>query len=216
MHFVAPQVKIRSARLLKPSLLASARLTARLRLAGRDKSLGFALIHPGSSAGAQHKRYAPEAWVKVVECLAANRIEVWIAAGPNRFERSLAESIVRDSKGSCVLAPETRSFDDLLALQQRAGVFIACDSGPLHAASLSGVPVVQLLGPTHPGQNQPWPGTATRRIRVPLPCSPCRRGCADPACMRVIPPESVAQAALELLEEVTASSGNVARVEPTG
>jgi heptosyltransferase I len=231
VRVLAPSAPIPTGPMLRPSALAKARLTARLRAAGRERSRGFALIHPGSSAGAQHKRYARSAWVKVVHRLADNGIEVWIAAGPNRYERSLAESIVRESTGACVLAPETRSFDDLLALQSRAGVFIANDSGPLHAASLSGVPVVQLMGPTHPQQNEPWPGTPVRRLRVPLPCSPCRRGCADPTCMRAIPPASVAEAAQELLSSVLenrvgrqdAKGGRVAepglqspRVEPVG
>ncbi len=197
-----PRVEIPERPLLKPSSLAQARLAARLRATGRESAGGFALIHPGSSAGAQHKRYAPEAWAAVARRLAARGVEVWIAAGPNRHERNLAESISRRAEGALVLAPETRSFDDLLALQARAGVFIAADSGPLHAASLSGVPVVQLLGPTHPVQNEPWSGTPSRRLHVPLACSPCRRGCADPACMRSIPAEAVADRACELLASV--------------
>lgn len=209
-----PQVEIPDRPLLAPSPLAQARLAARLRATGRASANGFALIHPGSSAGAQHKRYAPEAWVAVAKRLAASGIEVWIAAGPNRHERNLAESIARAAEGALVLAPETRSFDDLLALQARAGVFIACDSGPLHAASLSGVPVVQLVGPTHPIQNEPWPGTPSRRLHVPLACSPCRRGCADPACMRSIPAEAVAELARELLDSLAAVPAAVREPPP--
>jgi len=185
--------------LLVPSVLAQARLTARLRAAGRERSRGFVLLHPGSSAGARHKRYAPGGWSEVAKSLSASGFEVWIAAGPSRHERSLAEDIVRRAEGALVLAPETRSFDDLLALQVRAAVFVAADSGPLHAASLARVPVVQLVGPTDPAQNAPWRGSPSRRLRVPLPCSPCRRGCADPACMRAISPGSVADLVRELL-----------------
>lgn len=206
-----PHVEIPDRPLLKPSPLAQARLAARLRATGRESAGGFVLIHPGSSAGAQHKRYAPEAWAAVAKRLAAGGVEVWIAAGPNRHERNLAESISRRAEGALVLAPETRSFDDLLALQSRAGVFMASDSGPLHAASLSGVPVVQLLGPTHPVQNEPWPGTPSRRLHVPLACSPCRRGCADPACMRSIPAEAVADLARELLDSVSHGEDGAAR-----
>ena len=202
VRLLDPQVAFPERPLLAPSPLAQARLAARLRATGRESAGGFALIHPGSSAGAQHKRYAPEAWAAVAQRLAAEGVEVWIAAGPNRHERNLAEAISQRARGALVLAPETRSFDDLLALQARAGVFIAADSGPLHAASLAGVPVVQLLGPTHPVQNEPWAGTPSRRLHVPLACSPCRRGCADPACMRSIPAEAVADVARELLESV--------------
>lgn len=220
VHALASGVSIPERPLLKPSPMAQARLTARLRAAGRERASGFALIHPGSSAGAQHKRYAPEAWVAVAKRLAGDGIEVWVASGPNRHERNLAESMVRRAAGSLVLAPETRSFDDLLALQARAGVFIACDSGPLHAASLAGIPVVQILGPTHPAQNEPWRSTPARRLRAPLACSPCRRGCADPACMRAIPAHAVADRARELLaacSRLPASvSGSLASSSPAG
>ena len=186
--------------LLSVSPLAQARLAARLRVAGRERARGFALIHPGSSAGTRHKRYAPASWAEVGRRLAEAGVQVWVATGPNRDERSLAEEIVRLGEGVLVLAPETRSIEDLIALQSRCGIFLACDSGPLHVASLVGVPVVQLLGPTHPAQNAPWSAGPVRRVRVPLPCSPCRRGCGDPACMRVLAPRTVARVALELLE----------------
>lgn len=191
--------------LLKPSSLARARLSARLRAVGRERASGFVLIHPGSSAGARHKRYSPEAWAAVAKYLAGEGSEVWLAAGPNRHERNLSEEIVRRAEGALVAAPETRSFDDLLALVARAGVFVACDSGPLHAASLAGIPVVQLLGPTHPIQNEPWRATPARRLHVPLACSPCRRGCADPVCMRAIPAAAVAETTRDLLRTSSAA-----------
>jgi ADP-heptose:LPS heptosyltransferase len=152
--------------------------------------------------------------------LAEAGVQVWVASGPHRDERSLAEEIVRLGDGALVLAPETRSIEDLIALQSRCGIFLACDSGPLHVASLVGVPVVQLLGPTHPAQNAPWSAGPVRCVRVPLPCSPCRRGCADPACMRVLAPGTVARAALELLEAERAggeaSGGGGANVREAG
>jgi len=59
--------------------------------------------------------------------------------------------------------------------------------------------VVQLLGPTDPIENEPWSETPSRQVRFPVPCSPCRRGCAAATCMRGIPPEAVLSAARELL-----------------
>ncbi len=213
---LAPGVVIPERPLLKPSALAEARLTARLRASGRERGSGFALVHPGSSAGAHYKRYAPEAWASVAKHLSARGIEVWVAAGPNRHERNLSEQIVRLAEGAVILAPETRSFDDLLALQARAGVIIACDSGPLHAASLAGTPVVQLLGPTHPIENEPWRASPARRLHVPLACSPCRRGCADPACMRAIPSEAVADTARDLLASLGIAGPPAPGIRMTG
>ena len=196
---VAPAASIPDKPFLAPSPLAVARLTARLRVSARDGASGFVLIHPGTSPGAVHKRYPALAWAEVARRLASVGIEVWIAASGVARERALVDEVIRLADGSLVAAPEGRAFDDLLALLTRASVFVSSDSGPLHAASLVGIPVVQILGPTDPYQNQPWPGSPSRRAHVPIPCSPCRRGCLDPACMRAIPPSIVVEKIVELL-----------------
>lgn len=184
--------------LLFPSPAARARLAEQLARVGRTDAEGFVLIHPGSSAGADHKRYAPSAWIAVATRLADAGFEVWVAGGSAAGERALVDAIVAGCGGRAFAAPQTPELDDLLALIARAGVFAASDSGPLHAASLAGIPVVQLLGPTDPVHNTPAAASPWRRLHVPLPCSPCRRGCADPACMRAIAPARVAEAIAEL------------------
>ncbi|MFP6655264.1 MAG: glycosyltransferase family 9 protein [Myxococcota bacterium] len=195
---LTPEALIPEEPFLKPSALAIARLDERLRACGRDREDGFVLIHPGSSPNAQYKRYAPAAWAEVAEHLSKQGVAVWIAAGAAEDEERLVDEILRTAEGPLVRAPETKSFDDLLALLVRCSVFVSCDSGPLHAASLAGVPVVQILGPTDPVQNEPWLHSPSRQAHVPFPCSPCRRGCAEAACMRVIPPPVVVDMILEL------------------
>jgi ADP-heptose:LPS heptosyltransferase len=74
----------------------------------------------------------------------------------------------------------------------------------MHLASLAGLPVVALFGPTDPVENEPFPGIASRRVRVDVGCNPCREGCPVLSCMRAIEPESVVQAVREL---VAAGSG---------
>ncbi len=197
--FAAPaEVQVPEGPILAPSAAARVRLEAALAAGGRAGASGFVLIHPGSSPKAGHKRYAPAAWLAVAERLAGAGLEVWLVAGGDAAERGLVEEIVAASGGRVVAAPATPGLDDLLALIERARVFAAADSGPLHAASLCGVPVVQLLGPTDPVHNTPSAASPWRRLAVPLPCSPCRRGCADPACMRAIPPARVAEAIVSL------------------
>jgi ADP-heptose:LPS heptosyltransferase len=193
VRLLAPGVQLWDRPFLTASPLAEARLTARLRLSGREDERSFVLIHPGTSEKARHKRYATRAWAEVARRLASDGVSVWITSGRGRLERALVDEIFEQAEGTLGLAPETAGFDDLLALLGRASVFASADSGPLHAASLVGVPVVQLLGPTDPIQNTPWPHSPSLRVHVPLPCSPCRRGCPDPACMRVIPPSLVVE-----------------------
>jgi lipopolysaccharide heptosyltransferase I len=200
-----PGATLPSRPFLAATPLASARLAARLRISGREHANGFVLIHPGSSPAARHKRYAPSAWAAVARGLSDRGIDVWITAGVSRDERSLVDRILRESQGGAKAAPETRSFDDLLALLERTSVFASGDTGPLHAASMAGVPVVQLLGPTNPVQNEPWAENPWRRVHVPLSCSPCRRGCAAAPCMKVLSPDAVVEA-IGALESVAGSA----------
>ena len=172
---------------------------ARRRAAGLLGSASPVVLHPGTSATTPHKRWPPSGYAALARALAARGLPVLVSFGPVAGERALAETVVRTSGGAASLAPDTAGLDDLAALFERCRLFVGSDSGPLHVASLVGTPVVQLLGPTDPTENAPYPGTPARTVRVPVACSPCRRGCAAAICMRRIAPEAVLAAAGELL-----------------
>jgi len=92
------------------------------------------------------------------------------------------------------------SLAELLALLGRARLFIGCDSGPMHLATLAGTPVVAIFGPTDPVENAPSSTVPQRIVRVDVGCNPCREGCAARACMRAVTPDAVTEAALALLD----------------
>jgi heptosyltransferase-2 len=88
------------------------------------------------------------------------------------------------------------------ALYRRAALSITSDSGPRHIAAAFGVPTVALVGPIDPicGRSDP---VRCVELRLPLSCAPCgRRACplGHHDCMRLIMPDQVGRAALELLE----------------
>jgi ADP-heptose:LPS heptosyltransferase len=122
-----------------------------------------------------------------------------VTVGPARDDRAFADAVVAQSGGAAALAPATPSLADLAALFARSRLYVGSDTGPMHVASLVGTPVLQLLGPTDPVENAPWAGTPSLTLRVPVACSPCRRGCDAALCMQLHTPESVARAALDLL-----------------
>jgi ADP-heptose:LPS heptosyltransferase len=105
------------------------------------------------------------------------------------------------------------SLVELRALVDRAAVFVGGDSGPMHVAATSNVPIVTLYGPTLPARSAPW-RPADRSVAVEtngLPCRPCdQRVCApgDFRCLTRIRPEQVVGAAMDLLE---GSSGKMGR-----
>jgi ADP-heptose:LPS heptosyltransferase len=160
------------------------------------------VIHPGTSPATPHKRYGAERYAAVARALRRKLGHVClVTCGPDEAEVALAHRIVEASGGAAMLAPPTPSVADLAALFSKARLFVGGDSGPLHIASLVGTPVVQIVGPTDPVENEPSAFSPWRRVRIPMACSPCRRGCAAATCMQVIPHEAVIDAACELLDE---------------
>ncbi|HYB12482.1 MAG TPA: glycosyltransferase family 9 protein [Myxococcota bacterium] len=68
------------------------------------------------------------------------------------------------------------SIEELIALLERADVFVTNDSGPLHIACATGTPTVALFGPETPVLYGPLTARAGQRHRVHykgLACSPC-------------------------------------------
>ncbi len=66
------------------------------------------------------------------------------------------------------------------AAGERGARLVGCDSGPMHLAAASGLPVVLLAGPRDPARTGPWPtpdepGSPHRVVRTPEPpdCEPC-------------------------------------------
>ena len=98
-------------------------------------------------------------------------------------------------------ACETKSIKQLTALIKRATLFIGGDTGPLHIASIMGIPVIGIYGPKDPAIYGPYDGTAIV-IKKDVPCSPCRkRTCGDPICMSSILPEDVFSGVEKLMQK---------------
>jgi len=163
------------------------------------EGLPAVIVHPGTSAATPHKRWAREGYATVSRSLASRGYIPWITYGPDPGERAAAADVAVRSGATARLAPPTPTLAKLAALLACARLYIGADTGPLHVASLVGTPVVQILGPTDPVENAPYPETPARCVRVPVACSPCRRGCAARVCMRVVSPAAVLGAAWELL-----------------
>jgi ADP-heptose:LPS heptosyltransferase len=161
------------------------------------------VIHPGTSDATPYKRWTLEGYSRLArELLARDGVHSIVTVGPARDDRDFAEALVAASSGAARLAPPTPSLAHLAALFACARLYVGSDTGPMHVASLVGTPVVQILGPTDPVENSPFAGTPSRSVRVPVSCSPCRRGCASATCMRVVPAEMVISAARELLADL--------------
>jgi lipopolysaccharide heptosyltransferase II len=160
------------------------------------------------SAGNPFRRWPLDSFSSLVAQLVqadASR-RVIVISGPS--ERAAAAQVI--DRARAVVAPACAErlldcgefdLDELRALVDRAALFIGGDSGPMHIASTSAVPIVGLYGPTLPVRSAPWRSSAwpSEAAEVGgLPCRPCdQRTCVpgDFRCLTWLTPAQVADAA---------------------
>ena len=188
---------------------AVARVDERLRKAGITPDAALVVIHV--SAGNPFRRWPEEAFRRVVTALADAdpRRRIILTAGPSdagAVQRLIRDVQARVRRPETVPAMEEWDLAELRALITRAAVYIGGDSGPVHVASTTRTPIVELLGPTLPERSHPWrdPRVRTALLDVgALPCRPCnQRRCApgDFRCLTGITPERVIAAAEQMMK----------------
>src|SRR5207248_11173716 len=125
---------------------------------------------------------------------------VIVTSGPS--ERAAADRVIADARAALadsrrdrVMAAGDFSLEELRALMDRAALFIGGDSGPMHIAATSGVPIVALYGPTLPVRSGPWPDPAlvTESVETSgLACRPCDQRVCEPGdfrCLTLLAPD---------------------------
>ena len=182
---------------------AAEAVARRLTTAGIGGGNPIVVVHV--SAGNPFRRWPAESFVELI-CRLASRDpqrRIILTSGPS--DADAASAVLRDARAR--LAPDERAaivecgefgLPELRALIGRASLYIGGDSGPLHIAGTTGVPVVGLYGPTLPVRSQPY--RAARFISAAaevhgLPCRPCDQRRCEPGdfrCLTRISAESVA------------------------
>ncbi len=163
-------------------------------------------IHPGTSEKTRYKRWFPEDYARLADGLfnelGASILLTW---GPE--ERETAERVRSLMRSPAVVSCPTRSLKQLAGIYRHCHLYVGGDTGPMHIASLMGVPVVGIYGPTDPVVNAPYEGAPSVQVRKDLPCSPCRdRNCKEVDCLRAISYEDVLKGAMDLLSKVKPAS----------
>lgn len=196
---------------MPPDAAAAAAVDQRLRHAGVPAHAPLVLIHV--SAGNPFRRWPAGGFSELAATLALDdpSRRIIITSGPS--ERGAADAIAAAAQLHAGTAAQSivrcGEFDlsELRVLASRAALYVGGDSGPLHIAATTAVPIVALFGPTLPERSMPWRTAGTRALAVdagPLPCRPChQRHCApgDFRCLTRVQPARVVAAARELLNE---------------
>jgi len=154
-------------------------------------------IHPGTSLNYGSKRWMPDRYAQLADRLTREiQGTVVFTWGPG--ELPLVEEMRKAMTAPSILAPPTESLTQLGEVFKRCNLYIGGDTGPTLIASMMGVPVVIIYGPTDPFLYEPV-GKHTNVMKE-VGCNPCRkRSCKEMTCLEKITVEDVFGAARELL-----------------
>ena len=190
-----------------PEMPADAEATSRVARRLAEAAIGVdtpvLVIHV--SAGNPFRRWPSSSFVELVCRLAStdSTRRIILTSGPSDAAAAAAiakEARARLAPGDRAAVVECGEFDlaELRALIARAALYIGGDSGPLHIAGTTDVPVVGLYGPTLPVRSQPFRGarfvSAAAEV-ADLPCRPCDQRRCEPGdfrCLTGISAETVA------------------------
>jgi len=155
-------------------------------------------IHPGASYGSS-KRWHPWRFALTARALIQQFKGKVIVFGGDT-EVGIAEEIGKKAGVPLVSMAGKTSIRELMALIAHCRLFITNDSGPMHIAAASGVPVVAIFGSTDPSITGPI-GSGHVVIKKDIPCSPCfKRSCpANLECMDLVDVEDVLEGVRKIL-----------------
>ena len=146
----------------------------------KDKSL--VIINPG--AAWETKQWGVENYAQLADRLIGDLgVEVIFLWGPSELD--IVKSIQKKMQQQAVRACPT-TLKQSMALMQRAQLFVAGDTGPLHIAAALNIPCVGIYGPSSPERNGPY-GKMHKVVQSDVPCRNCfRRFCSTKECMKSI------------------------------
>ncbi len=151
----------------------------------RDQGLergGFAVLHPGTSAFGEFKRWPPERFGELARWLRERHgLTSLVTWGPG--EESLAQRVVDLAGDAARISPAWRSLGEFTTVLESCGLVVGSDTGPTHLAAARAAPTVVLFGPKDPALYAPF-GPRVEVVWNQTSCSPCKlRFCPDPICM---------------------------------
>jgi ADP-heptose:LPS heptosyltransferase len=188
-----------------------ARRRASRLLAARGVGTPWFATHVGSTAPS--RRYEPASFARAIDSLAIDH--GWTPVFVGTHDDAEAVRAVRDRmRASAVSLVGELDLEGLAAVLALAPVLIANNSGPVHVAAAVGTPVVDLYALTNP-QHTPW-GVPSRVLYHDVGCRFCYASVCPEVhhdCLRLVPPQAVVDAALEL---VSGRDGSRASVDGAG
>jgi lipopolysaccharide heptosyltransferase I len=154
-------------------------------------------IHPGSSPKALFKRWMPDRYAQLADRL-VGELSATVVFTWGDGELEWVEGIRREMREPSLLGPKTESLTQLGEVYRHCDLYIGGDTGPMHIASLVGIPAIVIYGPTDPLENEPFGKHI--KVRKEVGCNPCHQySCKELVCIKTISTDEVFKATKEIL-----------------
>ena len=203
---IAPQIRNR----LKISIPEKEQQALWTRLQSKcpgKKFIKIILINANTSDIIPLRKWPLENFVELGKQLLENsKITVVLTGGPDEQD-ACAELAKKINSERVINFAGKTSFKELITLYSISDLLITNDSGPVHFASTTEIPIVALFGPETPKIFGPMSPKA-KVISLELACSPCisvfnqkKSSCSDNQCMKQISVQMVVKETQKILRK---------------
>ncbi|HEY9697784.1 MAG TPA: lipopolysaccharide heptosyltransferase II [Trichocoleus sp.] len=161
------------------------------------------VLHPGATAPS--RRYPPEQYAIVARKLVQDAGMQIVFTG-TQAEQALVQQIQSEMGVSSFSLVDRLTLAELAALLSITPLLLSNNTGPVHLAAAVGTAIVDLYALTNL-QHTPW-GVPNRVLFHDVPCRICYKSVCPEGhhhCLRLVEPETVVEAVLDLFHETSSN-----------
>ena len=155
-------------------------------------------IHPG--AGKLYKQWTKEGFTEISDWFSSEGFQAVFVGGGGESEE--IQEIRSHTKHQIYNLSGKLTLGELMAVLEISSLYIGNDSGPMHLAAATGVPVIGLFGPA---DEKRWGPISENSIilRGDRPCDKCKgKDCEmNFRCIKTLPSEKVKSAVEDILSK---------------